>query len=211
MNHALMCTKDKSPVVQQHAAKVVGTASSCSAAQVMAAAAASSFYEILEKRGERHRRRRAKPEEKPTALAIEACIKALGQVCEHQQQQLGEHAPKAWAMWLSSLPLKYDEKAGQEVHAQLLRLLVAEHPVLLDPMQLPKVLQVLLDVHKTKFSTSDLNKKIEEAVNKIGQDKLQIICNGFKESHKDKIEHMLKSNKAVGGAWGQVKSDGDFL
>jgi len=45
-----------------------------------------------------------------------------------------------------------------------------------------------------------MNKKIEEAVNKIGQDKLEVICNGFKESHKNKVEQMLKSNKAIGVA-----------
>jgi hypothetical protein len=197
MNQALVCTKDATPVVQQHAAKLVGDASRYSASSVMATAAAGSLYEVLQKNIEKYRRRRVKSEQKPVALALEACIQALGNVCEFHENQLGQHAPQAWNMWISSLPLKYDVDASRQVHAQLLRLLVKEQ---FQPSQLPKVLEILLDVYKTKFSNKELNSDIKTAFERMGQEKIVMICSGFKDNHKSKLEQMLRSDTGIGGA-----------
>jgi hypothetical protein len=117
MNQALICIKHESADVRQHAAKLVGCSSRCSASSVMATAAAGSLYDVLQKNVEKYRRRRVKSEQRPVAFALEACIQALGTVCEFHESQLGTHAPQAWNMWISSLPLKYDVEASRQVHA----------------------------------------------------------------------------------------------
>merc|ERR1712151_1242421 len=112
----------------------------------MAGAATTNFYSILSKQGEKYRRRRAKTDQKSVALAIDACIVAFGQTLAHQDATLGENAPKAWHMWLDNLPVKYDCSAAHQVHAQLLSLVVREHPVLTTGALLPKALSVLTEV-----------------------------------------------------------------
>lgn len=200
MNHALVCLKDDAAVVQQHAAKLVGCAAGYSASAVMATAAAGSLYDVLQKNIEKYRRRRVKSEQKPTALALEACIQALGNICEFHETQLGAHAPQAWNMWIKSMPLKYDVDASKQVHAQLLRLVAKEHPVFMDANQLPKVLQILLEVYKTKYSTKELNNDIKTAFERMGQEKIVMLCSGFKDTHKAKLEQMRIGDLGMGGA-----------
>lgn len=199
MNQALVAVLDKSPIVQRYATKVVGSGTKQKQYSVMALAACQNVYQVLQKHGEKHKRRRVKADKAPIALAIDACVRALGLICEHQEQQLGQHAPQIWSMWISSLPIKYDVEAGQQVHAQLLGLLAREHPMLLDQTRLPAVLRILTDVYKTKFSTPDLDKSIAFAMAQIGVEKLEVLCSDFKEGQKKKTQQMLKTVKAVGG------------
>lgn len=200
MNQALLAILDKSPVVQQYAAKVIGTGARQKQYSIMALAACQNVYKVLQKYGEKYKRRRAKGDQKPTALALEACVRALGLICEHQEQQLGQHAPQLWSMWIASLPIKYDVEASHQVHEQLLRLLTREHPALVEQTKLPIVLRVLTDVYKTKRSTNDLDKNIAFAIAQIGQEKLEVLCSDFKEGQKKKTEQMLRFVKAAGGA-----------
>jgi len=201
MNQALIAAaNDKKPVVQRYAINVIGTSARQKESSVMAPAAIQTIYTILEKYGQKHKRRRVKPEQNPAALSIDACVRSLGLMLEHHEQTLGQHAARAWTMWLASLPIKYDVSAGQEVHQQLLALLAREHPALVDSASLPLVLKTLTDVYKSKFSTKQLDKDIAFAFEKIGPEKLEVLCSGFKESQKKKTEQMLKSAKAAGGA-----------
>jgi len=197
MNHALVAVQDKSSLVQQYATKVVGTGAKCKEYAVMALAACQSIYQVLQKHGEKHKRRRVKAEQKPIALAIDACVRALGLICEHQEQTLGQHAPQLWSMWINSLPIKYDVESGKQVHTQLLALLAREHPALLDQTRLPLALRVLTDVYKTKFSEKELDKNIAIAFTKLGPEKLEVLCTGFKDSQKKKVEQMLKNAQAA--------------
>jgi len=200
MNHALVAVKDKSPNVQRYATRVIGTGAREKNYSVMALAAAQSVFEVLQKQGAKYKRRRAKAEQKPSALAVDASVRALGLICEHQAQAMGPHAAQAWTMWLSNLPLKYDVEAGHEVHTQLLSLLAREHPAVVDASTLPMVLKVLTDIYKTKFSTPALDKDIAFAVAQIGPEKLEILCSDFKEGQKKKTQQMLKNAKTAGGA-----------
>jgi len=201
MNHALVAVLHKSPSVQQYASKVVGTAARQKQYSVMALAACQNVFQVLQKHGEKHKRRRAKASQKSGALAIDACVRALGLICEHQEATLGTHAPQIWSMWLSSLPIKYEVESGRQVHAQLLGLLGREHPAVVDQSKLPTVLKVLVDVYKTKFSEPELDKKIAFAMAQIGQEKLEVLCSDFKDGQKKKTEQMLKNAaKTAAGA-----------
>merc|ERR1719253_2394415 len=188
LNPALVAIADKSPMVQQYAAKVVGTAAKLPQFSVAALAGAQAIFAVLQKHGEKYKRRRVKPEQNPTALAVDACVRALGLICEHQEQALGQHAEQIWPKWISSLPIKYDKEVGREVHAQLLGLLAREHPAVANPNALPSVIKVLLDVHKTKMSTSELDKNIAAGIAAIGAEKMSILTQGLKERQRKKAE-----------------------
>merc|ERR1712046_70809 len=97
--------------------------------------------------------------------------------------------------WLTSLPIKYDQEVGQQVHTQLLSLLAREHPFFVDQSRLPSVLKVLTDVYKTKFSSPELDGNIAAAFAQLGPEKLQVLCGDFKDSQKKKTEAMLKNAK----------------
>jgi hypothetical protein len=200
MNHALLAVLDKSPLVQQYATKVIGHGARYKEYSIMALAACQNVYQVLQKNGEKHKRRRVKANQKPVGLAIDACVRALGLICEHQEATLGQHAPRVWTMWIGSLPIKYDHEAGQQMHEQLLGLLAREHPAIVDQATLPIVLRVLTDIYKTKFSTKDLDKNIAFAFAQMGPEKLEVLCSGFKDAQKKKTEQMLKSAKAASGA-----------
>merc|ERR1719259_1396908 len=115
---------------------------------MMAPTCAAQIHKILSKQGEKHRRRRAvKVDAVQTALAIDACIRTLGQVCEHHEAQLGKDSGIAWSMWLTNLPLKYNLDAGKATHSQLVDLVSRNHPVLTTPQHMPRVLTIFADVY----------------------------------------------------------------
>jgi len=197
MTQALHGMLDKSAMVRQHAAGTIGCGARHAVFAVMAVAAASQIHRLLQKQGERHRRRRAmKADAKQMAFAVDAAIGALGDICEHHEQTLGEHAGAAWSMWLSNLPLRYDEEGGRRAHARLLALVARRHPALTSPQQLPQVVTILADVYKTKLSSTALDKDIAAAMVAIGEEPLQQLCGGIQEKHKKKVEQILQSAKA---------------
>ena len=82
------------------------------------------------------------------------CIRALGQIWDHHDSQCGADAGAAWSMWPSKLPLKGNVDAGRAAHAQLVELVVKNHPVLTAPDTLSAVLAVYTEIYKSKFLTS---------------------------------------------------------
>jgi len=193
MNQALQGMLHRSAVVRQYAFSTIGNGARQPIFAQMVPAAASNIHRVLQKQGERHRRRRAaNADAEQTALAVEACIKALGEICEYHEQQLGTHAGIAWTMWISNLPLKYDQEAGQKAHKQLLHLVSRNHPAVASPDQMTKVLMILADIYKTKFSNADLDKEISSAFTQIGETPLMQMCGNITEKQKKKVEHILR-------------------
>lgn len=198
LNEALQGVMDKSAVVRQYATMTVGNAAEHPGFAPMAAAAASQIYNVLQKQGERHRRRRAaKAADQQASLAVDACIRAMGQIAEFQEQQLGPHAANAWSIWLGTLPLKYDEEAGQKAHAQFLGLVARSHPALTAPENQAKALSILVGVWKTKFSNKELDVMIAAAVAAIGEATLAGLGKDFPETKQRKLEKILKASKSV--------------
>lgn len=196
MNQALQGMVDKSAMVRQYASSTIGNATRQEIFGQMAPAAASQIHRILQKQGERHRRRRAvKAEQLQAALAVDAGIRALGEIAEYHEQRLGEHATTVWSMWLSNMPLKYDQEAGQRSHRQLLGLVVRQHPAVTAPQNLPQVVSILAEVYKTKFSNTSLDEDIAKAMACIGEAPLKEVCSGIQEKHQKKVERILASSK----------------
>jgi len=197
MNEALQGVSDKSAIIRQYATATIGHAAIQPGFAPMAQAAASAVYAKLQKQGDRHRRRRAADAQaKQGALAVDACVRAIGQICEHQEQQLGAHAAMGWQMWLSLLPMKYDLEAGHKAHTQLLRLVVQNHAYFTAPELLPKVLTVFAEIYRTKFSTPELDKNIAHAVAQVGEVNLKTVCSNFSEKQMKKVDQMLKKGGA---------------
>ncbi|CAE7616580.1 IPO5 [Symbiodinium natans] len=149
MEHACNSITDKTAVIRQHSASVVGNGSRLPIFAQIAPLAASQLARVLQKHGERHRRRRAvNSEAKQVAASVDASIWALGMICEHQEKNVGGDSTGAWQMWLSHMPPRYDKEVGQKASAQLLELVVKNHPVVTAPEQLPRVLAIFADVYK---------------------------------------------------------------
>lgn len=201
MERALGCVTDKCPAVRQYAAGCLGNAARVAIFGQMAPAAAQRLALVIQKQGERHRRRRAvNKDARQVALAVDAAIGAFGMICEHQEQRIGGDNTAAWRMWLNSLPLRCDQEEGQKVHAQLLELMVRNHTFLTAPDQAPQVLQVLAEVYETRFSNSELNKKIAKLA-ASSSDEFQKFSADLQEKQRKKVERMIKDGQdAAGGS-----------
>jgi len=163
----------------------------------MAPAAAQRLALVIQKQGERHRRRRAANKDaKEVALAVDAAIGAFGLICEHQEQRIGGDSVAAWKLWLDSLPLRCDQEEAQKVHMQLIELVVRGHPCVTSAEQEPKVLRIFADVYETRFSNSEVNKKIAAAIASAGEASQKIAAD-FPEKQKKKVERMLKAGQAL--------------
>jgi len=198
MNLALQGMSDKSAVVRQYATSTIGNAAQYPIFQQMAKVAASQLHGMLQRQGERHRRRKAvKADAKQAAMAVDAGIRALGEICEHHEASFGEHAAVAWSAWLSNLPLRYDADAGRRAHGQLLRLVAGGHAVLTSPQHLPQVVTVLAEVYKTKFSSTELDRNISAAMASMREESLKQVCSTLQEKHQRKVEHILQGAKSA--------------
>eukprot|EP00927_Polykrikos_kofoidii_P021455 TRINITY_DN20285_c0_g1_i1.p1 TRINITY_DN20285_c0_g1~~TRINITY_DN20285_c0_g1_i1.p1 ORF type:complete len:1156 (-),score=256.68 TRINITY_DN20285_c0_g1_i1:242-3340(-) len=194
MNLALSGSVDKCAVVRQFATSTIGNGSRLKVFATMATASAGQLCSVISKQGERHRRRKAvKAEMKQNALAVDACIKALGLICEHQEEALGIHGATSWSMWLSNLPIKYDADAARKTHAQLVGLLTRRHPALVALEHQVKLVEILADIFKTNLSTSSLDKDIVAAVAQIGEEPIKQLASGLSEAKQRKIEQLLKA------------------
>jgi len=197
MNEALQAMTDVSPIVRQYAASTIGNAARQQIFAQMVPAAATQIHKVLQQRGERHRRRRAMSKDaKQTALAIDSCIGALGEMCEHHAGPLGTNITAAWSMWLANLPLKYFVEQGKKSHAQLVRLVAQQHPVLTSPQNLPAVLSVLAGAYKTNFSYAELDTEIVSMITRMGESQTKEICSALPEKQQKKVEHILKCARA---------------
>lgn len=193
MNQVLQAIVDQPPAVAQYAATTLGHGAKQAAFSPMTMAAAGQIHAVLTKFGEKHRRRRAvKADAMQRALALDAAIWCFGFICEHHGHQLGSNAAQAWGMWLAHLPLRYSQEQGQSSHEQLLRLVVAEHPVLTSAENLPRALGVFAQTWKTKFSNPGLDKDISTALSRFGLVKLQEIGSSLPDRQRKKIEDIVE-------------------
>jgi len=197
MEKALGNLTDKCAAVRQHAASCLGNASKLPIFGQMAPAAAQRLALVIQKQGERHRRRRAANKDaKEVALAVDAAIGAFGLICEHQEQRIGGDSVAAWRLWLNSLPLRCDQKEAQKVHLQLVELAARNHSFVTAEEQVPKVLRIFAEVYETRFSNSEVNKKIAATIASAGEVS-QTIAADFPEKQKKKVERMLKAGQVV--------------
>merc|ERR1711957_8369 len=154
-----------------------------------APAAAGQLARLLQRHEEQHKRRRAvSTDAKQDALAIEAAICAFGLVCEHQEQNIGGDTSAAWLLWLSNLPLRFDQDEAQKVHAQLLRLVTRSHPVVTAQEQLPKVLVIFADVYKTNFSNPVLDRDIAEHIARAGSTLVESVAGNLPKKQRRKVQ-----------------------
>lgn len=197
MNEAITCMTSATPIVRQFATSTIGKGSAQPAFAQVVPIATQVLDKVLTKQAERHRRRRAvKKADRQNALAVDACIASLGQICKNHEAQLGAHAGITWQLWLANLPLKYNEDACKVSHTQLVDMVVANHPVIIAPEVLPRVMAILADIYKATSSSSDLDKKIATAVSNVGEDALETLKSSLTEKRQKKVDQMRKACRA---------------
>lgn len=198
MNQVLEAILDQSIAVRQYAATTLGYGAKQPAFQPMTMAAAGQIHAVLSKHGEKHRRRRAvKADAKQLAVSLDAAIWCLGNICEHHGQQLGNNLNQAWVMWLNHMPLKYSEELGQSCNEKLLRLIMAQHPVLTTQDNLPKALAVFADTYKTKFSTSSLDKAMTSGLAAMAPATLKGLSSSLPERQQKKIQSIVQGGQPI--------------
>jgi hypothetical protein len=133
-------------------------------------------------------------------MATENAVAALGHVCEKHEAALGPNAQRCWDKWVSCLPLKEDEDEGQITHAQLLRLVQAQHAAILGPnaANLPRVLLVLVQVYKRRSCTDDSSRGIAALLSSIPEATLAQIVQQFPETERKKAIRVVNEVKAAG-------------
>merc|ERR1711920_410461 len=198
MEHACRAITAKSAEVRQYACSTIGNAAGAAAFKQVAPSAASQLARVLQRNAEQHRKRRAvSTDAKQDALAMEAAIFAFGQVCEHQEQNIGGDTRAAWLLWLANLPLRYDQDEAQKVHAQLLALVTRSHPVITASDQLPKVLTVFADVYKTSFSNAILDREIALHMAQAGGALIQNVVGEMPKKQRKRLETILTDGRAL--------------
>ncbi|CAK0827568.1 unnamed protein product [Prorocentrum cordatum] len=130
-------------------------------------------------------------EAKQVALATDSAIRAFGVLVRHQESTLGADAAQGWGLWLTNLPLRCDHEEGQKAHQQLLELVVASHPVITAPGNLPRVLGIFADVYKTKFSCKDLDAGIVEVARRANES-MQGVAASLSEKQQKKLAQAAK-------------------
>jgi HEAT repeat protein len=133
-------------------------------------------------------------------MATENAVAALGHVCEKHEAALGPNAQRCWDKWIASLPIKEDEDEGQISHAQLLRLVQAQHVGIIgaNSANLPKVLHVLVQVYKRRSCSDDTSKGIAKLLVAIPDATLGQIVQQFPESDKKKAVRVVNEVRAAG-------------
>jgi importin-5 len=132
---------------------------------------------------------------KNNLMATENAVAALGHVCEKHENALGQVAAKYWETWLNHLPLKEDEEEGQSTHAQLLRLVNAQHPVMV--AHLAKVLHILVQVYKRDSCSDETSAGIAKLIGSVPESNLSQIVANFPEKDKKKTVRIVQEFRAT--------------
>mmetsp|Transcript_11783 Transcript_11783/g.26684 ORF Transcript_11783/g.26684 Transcript_11783/m.26684 type:complete len:1134 (+) Transcript_11783:61-3462(+) len=190
MNDALLLVPDASAAVRRYAASLLGHGARQPAFTASKAAPAT----LAQLRKVLRRRVSKKAESGLAGVASDACVRAVGQLCEHQEMQLGSDAPHAWNFWLGRLPLRNDEDLAKAAHTQLLSLAARGHPVVTANENVAQVLLILIEIHKSKkLSTAALDAEISSQLAKVGEEQLKQIVSTLPEPKAKKLESAVKA------------------
>mmetsp|Transcript_47794 Transcript_47794/g.113570 ORF Transcript_47794/g.113570 Transcript_47794/m.113570 type:complete len:1119 (+) Transcript_47794:106-3462(+) len=171
MNDSLQKVVDPSAQVRRYAAALLGHGARQPAFTASKAAAASvaQLHKVLKRRVSK------KAESGQAGIAADACVRAVGQLCEHQESQLGNDAVPAWQLWLSRLPLRNDEATAKACHTQLVSLAARGHPVITANENAGKVRVILAEIHKSKkLSTPELDAEISSRLSAISEEQFHL-------------------------------------
>ena len=138
---------------------------------------------------------------KTNLVATENALAALGHVCEKHETALGPNAQRCWDLWVSRLPLKEDEEEGQITHAQLLRLVKAQHPAILgaNSANLPRLLHILVQVYKRNSCSDESSTEIAQLLGSIPESNLAQIVQQFPEKDRKKAIRIVQELRAGAG------------
>ena len=138
---------------------------------------------------------------KKNLMPTENAVAALGNICEKHEAALGTDAGACWNQWIQNLPLTQDEEEGQVTHAQLLRLVQAQHASVLGPntSNLPKIVHVFTQVYKRDSCSEETSQGIAKVLMSLPEATLSQMINGFPVSDKKKAVRIIQEIRAAAG------------
>lgn len=121
-------------------------------------------------------------------------LSGLVQILLHHEGSLAGHQEDLLNVWMKGLPCKQDEDEAKRNHAILLRLLVEENPVILgkDNANLPKLLQILVEVYKTDFIDDETSEKVGKLCLSLGEERLNQCAMSFPAKWKTKLLRIVR-------------------
>eukprot|EP00811_Abedinium_folium_P016108 NODE_2504_length_2201_cov_4.042430.p1 GENE.NODE_2504_length_2201_cov_4.042430~~NODE_2504_length_2201_cov_4.042430.p1 ORF type:complete len:672 (-),score=231.04 NODE_2504_length_2201_cov_4.042430:184-2199(-) len=136
----------------------------------------------------------AKPKKKDekARVALDNAVCALLSLatCHAAQCPTPERINEVWGLVLRRLPLKADTDEAMKVHADIVDLVIAEHPGLL--AHLGKVLSLFAEIYKTdSICTTETDTKIEQVFRSIPRNILQENSANLSAKQMKKIEKIL--------------------
>lgn len=135
-------------------------------------------------------------EEYEWGLARDNAVASLGKIIKHQGSHNVELTKSLIIQWLKYLPITYDTNECPEQHELVCDILLHKSELILgnNNENLPIVLRILARVYMTKYSTKEINDKIENIFKSIKSNKVMYdISVGVAQSSEDgKIKTKLQ-------------------
>ena len=107
-------------------------------------------------------------------MARDNAVAALGKIIKHQGTQSEELTKSLINHWLKYLPITYDTNECPEQHDLLCDIIIHKSELILgsNNENLPSVLRILARIYTTKYSTKEINEKIDMIFKSIKNNKI---------------------------------------
>jgi len=135
-------------------------------------------------------------EEYEWGLARDNAVAALGKIIKHQGTQSEDLTKSLINHWLKYLPITYDTNECPEQHELLCDIIIHKSELILgsNNENLPSVLRILARIYTTKYSTKEINDKIDLIFKSIKNNKtlFEISVGTMHSSENGKIKTKLQ-------------------
>jgi len=135
---------------------------------------------------------------KPAQGVADNALTALVEILLNHSATLGAAQPQLWSVWMGGLPCQEDGEEGEKNHATLLQLIQQEKPEVVGEggANLPKLVQILVDVYKTEMVTEETSAGIGKLVVLLGQARLEQYAGGYSAKQQKKLARIMKEAAA---------------
>merc|ERR1712217_927460 len=101
---------------------------------------------------------------------------------------------QCWSAWIEGLPCQEDEDEGVRNHGTLVQLIEKQKPEVIgeNGAHIPKLLAILVDVHKTGMIDDIGNFRIQKLLLTLGEAKLEQYAALFNAAQKKKLVRIVR-------------------
>eukprot|EP00930_Biecheleria_cincta_P032957 TRINITY_DN22821_c0_g1_i1.p1 TRINITY_DN22821_c0_g1~~TRINITY_DN22821_c0_g1_i1.p1 ORF type:complete len:1112 (-),score=279.03 TRINITY_DN22821_c0_g1_i1:64-3399(-) len=176
--------------IRQPACYGVSLAAKQAAFAQLAPAAAEKLSRVVTE----SRKRSKKKSEKAAQACADNALSALLEILTNHQQAVSSTQAQLWNVWLSGLPCQEDDQEGIRNHRKLLELMVQERAEVVGEggQNVPKLLQILVDVYKSEMVDDETSKGIGQLALRLGEARLEQFASGFSEKQRKKLARIVR-------------------